>query len=80
MTHHQNIALHVDYFFVNKLPILHTKSAGISYLMVQTGKDRTIKNIKEHLLQTIEMYHRRGFKVTTIHGDNEFDRKIKGCS
>ena len=37
LTHHWNVILHVDYFFVNKLPYLHTKSEGLNFLTVQSG-------------------------------------------
>ena len=73
LTYHRNVILHVDFFFVNKLPFLHTKSEGINFLTVQTGNSRSKKAIVGGLTEVIKIYHTRGFKVRTIHGDGEFD-------
>ena len=74
LTHHdRNVILHVDFFFVNKLPFLHTKSDGLNFLTVQAGQTRTKDAIASGLLKAINTYHTRGFKVETIHGDGEFD-------
>ena len=73
LTHHRNVILHVDFFFVNKLPFLHTKSEGLNFLTVQTGHTRTKEAIAGGLEKVINTYHMRGFKVKTIHGDGEFD-------
>ena len=32
---HQYVQLHINFFFVNKLPFLHTKSAVIQFLTVE---------------------------------------------
>ena len=50
LTHHRNVILHVDFFFVNKLPFLHTKSEGINFLTVQTGQTRSKEAIINGLL------------------------------
>jgi hypothetical protein len=58
---------------VNKLPYLHTKSEKINFLTVQSGKNRTKRSIIDGLNVVLDTYHARGFMVTDIHGDNEFD-------
>ena len=74
LTHHRNVIL----FFVNKLPFLHTKSEGLNFLTVQTGQPRTKEAIASGLLNVINTYHTRGFKVKVIHGDGEFDLDFLG--
>ena len=73
LTHHQNVTLHVDFFFINKLPFLRTKSESINFLTVQTGFTRSKEAIVNGINNVIKMYHMRDFKVRTIHGDGEFD-------
>ena len=73
LTHHRNVILYVDYFFVNKLPFLHTKSEGLNHLTVQSGQTRSKATIIEGILKVMRIYHTRGFKVIAVHGDGEFD-------
>ena len=53
--HHQNIELHVDYFYVNPLPYLHTKWTNINFNTVQTGENIMRNNIDTgpvHVIKT----------------------------
>ena len=70
---HANVNLHIDFFYVNGLPFLHTKSETINFLTVQSGKTRNTRSILEGLSTVIKLYNNRGFKVRGIFGDNEFD-------
>ena len=70
---HNEISLHIDFFYVNGLPFLHTKSEHINFLTVQTGKTRNTSSITQGLNTVINLYHKRGLKVKNIFGDNEFD-------
>ena len=73
LIHHRDVILHIDFFFVNKVPILHTKSEGINFLTVQTGMTRSKGAIIDGIQAVINTYNSRGFRVRTIHGDGEFD-------
>ena len=73
LTHHRNVTLHVDFFFVNKLPFLHTKSDDINFLTIQSGTTRSKSAILEGISKVITTYQVRGFKVVMVHGDGEFD-------
>ena len=73
LTYHRKVKLHVDFFFVNKLPFLHTKSEDLNFLTVQSGQTRSKAAILEGISKVIEIYHSRGFKVVAVHGDGEFD-------
>ena len=39
--HHRRIQLYMDFFYVNKMPFLHTKSGQINYLTVASTKSRS---------------------------------------
>ena len=71
----KNISLHVDFFYVNGHPFLHTKSEFVNFLTVQSGKTRTTASITQGLQTVLEVYNKRGFNVTKIFADNEFDIK-----
>ena len=68
-----NLQLYVDYFFVNRLPFLHTKSSKVDFLTVQTGENRTTNSILKGLKRVVNTYEKRGFTITDLHADNEFD-------
>ena len=71
-----NIQLYVDFFFVNRLPFLHTKSSKIDFLTVQSGETRHTKSIVKGIKRVINTYENRGFSITDLHADNEFDINI----
>ena len=71
--HHSNIELYVDFLFVNKLPFLHTKSRHINFLTIQQLKSRSKNEIIAGIKEVVKMYTARGFRINTIHGDNEFN-------
>ena len=70
---HRDVDLFMDFFFVNKVPFLHTKSKNINFLSIQSFQKRTVKNITEGLSTVINAYQSRGLQITSIHGDNEFN-------
>ena len=73
---HKNVELHVDFFFVNKVAFLHTKSAKINFLTAQYCRNRTKESITDAILKVIKIYTSRGFIVTAVHGDGEFNIKM----
>jgi hypothetical protein len=70
---HKNVQLYMDFFFVNTIPFLHTKSKNINFSSIQPCKSRSKSQIIEGITQVLEAYRNRGFNVTVCHGDNEFD-------
>ena len=70
---HKVTELFIDFLYVNKMPFIHTKSKDINFLTIQHHGSRKITGVIKGLQQIIQMYTRRGFEVTTIHGDNEFN-------
>ena len=73
LEHHQHIEIHVDYFYVNCLPYPHKKLSNINFLTVKTGKNRTEIIFETGLVHVINTHEEINFKVTMVHGDNEFD-------
>ena len=73
LTHHPLLQLYVDFFYVNQLPFLHTKCSQIGFLTAHGGTGRSMGAIKKILDSVINLYESRGFKITELHGDNEFD-------
>ena len=76
--HHQRISLYIDIFFVNKIPFFHTKSGKINFLTTQVLQSRSALQIIKGLLIVKKIYKDRGFIITDVHGDNEFNiKKLK---
>ena len=72
LLHHKNIGLYFD-FYMNRMPLLHTKSYNITFLesehCISTSADKIIKE-----LHTVtNMYRERGFNIDVYHGINEFN-------
>ena len=67
------VRLCIDLVYINKLPFLHTKSSHINFLTIQFAQNRTQGTIKKLLVSVIDRYQTRGFNVSDIFGDNEFD-------
>ena len=70
---HSSLDLFIDFFYVNNIPFLHTKSSSINFLTTQSGPNRTKSSIQKGLSTVIKTYSTRGFNVENIHGDNEFN-------
>ena len=73
LQHHKHVDLYCDFFFVNKIPFLHTKSKNINFLSVQYCKSRSGYTIKQGLKYVKSKYEHRGFVVQHLHADNEFN-------
>ena len=79
LNEHRNIDLHVDFFFVNRLAFLHTKSEKVNFITVQYCKSRSVTEIKKGLTIVMDVYKARGFNIASVHADGEFNNeKIMG--
>ena len=67
------IKLYIDLIYINKLPFLHTQSSPIDFLTIQYAKNRTQGTIKNLLHSVVNKYQSRGFEISDIFGDNEFN-------
>ena len=73
--HHLNIALYIDFFFVNGNIFLHTKSNKVNFLTAQYCNSRSLRTIITVLEKVINKYECRSFNICDCHGDNEFDKE-----
>ena len=69
----RDIILYVDLFYVNKIPFYVSKSGKINHIGVQKLNSRKASKITNFIIKEMEKYTARGFVVTDIHADNEFD-------
>ena len=70
---HPNITLCADFFFIQDHGFLHTISRNLNYRTIVSVPDRSHSTIKTEFKRVIHMYQQRGFTVSDIHGDHEFD-------
>jgi hypothetical protein len=76
LANHRDLHLYMDFFYVNKIPFLHTKTSKVNFLTVQSGPNRSKGSIKAGIATVLDIYHVRGFQITNFHGDNEFDLQL----
>jgi hypothetical protein len=74
-THHKDLQLYIDFFFVNGIPFLHTKSGKVNFITTQAVTSRSTAKIIEGLDEVCNIYNSRGFNIDVFHGDNEFNIK-----
>jgi hypothetical protein len=72
-THHKDITLCADFFFVQGQPFLHTISRKLQYRTIHPVDNRHSDTMHRHLSRVIEQYKKRGFVVTTVLADVEFE-------
>ena len=70
---YSKVQLYIYFFYVNKVPFLHTKSGHVNFLTVQQCISRGKKEIMKGLEIVKKIYRSRGFRIVCFHGDNEFN-------
>jgi hypothetical protein len=70
---YQNVIIAVDIMFVNKIPFLITTSRGLHFGTVENLPNRQVPTMVSGLTRVLQVYRRRGFRVTTILADPEFE-------
>jgi len=71
---HKDVTLAGDIFFVNKVPYLMTISRNIKFMTIGLLKNRSTNNIFNQLKDVTDYYRTRGFNITTMLMDPEFER------
>jgi hypothetical protein len=69
---HKDVFITVDLFYVHKIVFLVTYSRRICLTTVKWLDTRKITGVFTALCEDFNVYRRRGFIITLIHGDNEF--------
>ena len=73
LEHHSTVTLCVDIFFVQGLGYLHTISRNIGYRTVVPIANRGVPTLLPKLRSVLRLYEARGFRVSDIHADREFE-------
>jgi hypothetical protein len=70
---HHHIHLTVNIMYVNKLPFLITYSHSLCFGTVELLENRQIPTIRKKLQSAFNLYHHRGFIITKLYADPEFE-------
>ena len=77
INNHQNVTLCVDIMNINGLSFLTTISRKIMYRTTEFIPSQSVKDYRSALDTVFQIYNQAGFKITTIHCDNEFQPIMK---
>ena len=70
---HQDVVLSMDIMFINKIPFLVTSSHNIHFSTVESLPNRQVGTVATCLKKVTRLYHHRGFHITSITCDPEFE-------
>jgi hypothetical protein len=70
---YQQVVLAIDIMFVNKIPFLVTTSRGLHFGTVENLPNRQVPSVSDGLKRVLQVYHRRGFRVSTFLPNPEFE-------
>mgnify|MGYP006891304721 CR=1 FL=1 len=70
---HKIISMSNDIFFVNQIPFLITLGRNICFTTVTHLANRKLTNIFKAFKGIYVYYMQRGFQITTVTGDGEFE-------
>jgi hypothetical protein len=70
---YREVTIAIDITFVNKVPFFVTIACGIKFGTIEALANRQIPTVRDCLKKVIRLYVARGFIVTTILADNEFE-------
>jgi hypothetical protein len=73
LEHHHEVTLCIDFFFVQGQVFLHIISRKIQHRIVHPVPDRSRGTIIKYLDKVFHLYRSRGFVITDLHTDNEFE-------
>ena len=59
--------------YVNKISFFVSKASDVNFIMTTLLKSRNAKQLIHAPNDHIDKYERRGFEITDVHGDNEFN-------
>ncbi|KAG7374846.1 reverse transcriptase RNA-dependent DNA polymerase [Nitzschia inconspicua] len=70
---HRVVTLATDILFVNKIPFLLTVSRHLRFVTVCDLPNRQLPTVERELLKVVRLYEHRGFNVTSLLCDPEFE-------
>ena len=77
INNHQDVTLCVDIMNINGLSFLTTVSRKIMYRTTEFIPSQSVQHYRSALDTVFQIYNHAGFKITTIHCDNEFQPIMK---
>ena len=69
----KQITMYIDIFYVNRIPFFLSKTGKLNFLSGTKIKSRIGREIINAIEQDINKHEQRGFDITDMHGDNEFN-------
>ena len=72
MSEYKDVHLDIDRMFVNGIAFLTTISSHLRIIHARAILNRKHNRVKDAITAVKAAYKKRGFKVKTMHGDNEF--------
>ena len=70
---HQYVTLFIDIIFVNNAPFLFKTSQGVHFRTVEALTEKNVPTIKTKLQYVFQLFHHRGFQISTLMADIEFE-------
>jgi hypothetical protein len=70
---HRDVFLTADIFFVNGIPFLLTLSRKLQFTAVNHLPNRKVSEVFKAFKEIYGYYRKRGFRITVVHVDNEFE-------
>ena len=70
---HKTITMYIDIFYVNQISFFLSKTGKLNFLSGTNLKSRSGREITNTIEQDLNKHEQRGFDITDIHGDNEFN-------
>ena len=69
----RHLQIYIDIFYVNKLAFFVSKSRKVNFVYVTVLKSRSAKSLIDAINDHVHKYEARGFEISDIHGDDEFN-------
>jgi hypothetical protein len=73
MEHYHDITLCIDIMFVNRIPFFLSISKNIRFITAEVLNNCTLNSLVKALKRIYGIYRKRGFRITNILGDGEFE-------
>jgi hypothetical protein len=73
MEHYRDVALCVDIMFVNRIPFFMSISKKVRVITAEALNNRKQGSLIKALQRIYGVCRKRGFRITNIHGDGEFE-------
>lgn len=70
---HPSFKMAIDIMFINNIPFLVSTTRKLHLTTVEAIPDRKVETLKRKTAAKLRMYQERGFKISTIHADPEFE-------